>query len=139
MSENSGEVKAGLGTTLYRGKREARGGGPVVGPSARALGVRPQVDIPVDHAGMVYPGTGGMSVAPNTPSNLPRHRRPSAYGGTGKDPVWSIQEQDLGSNLRYVPDAVPAPRHGVIEPAITMSFTAYQRALETTAPYWIRQ
>jgi hypothetical protein len=79
-----------------------------------------------------------MSVAPDAPTNLPRHRRPPEYEGTGKDPVWAIQEGELGPHLRYAPDNVPAPIHGVVEPAIPMTFEAYQRALEETAPYWTR-
>jgi hypothetical protein len=103
------------------------------------LGVRPNVDIPVAPSGSVHPGTGGMSVAPDTPRNLPRHRRLPEYGGTGKDPVWGIQEKALGANLRYVPDDVLTPTHGVIEPATIMTLAAYQQALEKTAPYWTRQ
>ena len=37
-------------------------------------------------------------------------------------------ESDLGSQLRYVPDHVPMPIHGVIEPARTMALVDYQRA-----------
>jgi hypothetical protein len=113
-------------------------GRPACAPTGRTLGVRPHIDIPVDSSGFVHPGTGGLSVAPEAPTNLPRHRRPPEYDGTGKDPVWGIQEGALGPYLRYVPDAVPTPRHGVIEPAVSMTFEAYQRALEGTAPYWMR-
>jgi hypothetical protein len=127
------------GKTLYRGMQETPDGEPAIGPSARALGARPHVDSPVDLSDNVHPGTGGISVAPDTPSNLPRHRRPSEYGGTGKDPLWSIQESDLGAHLRYIADAVPAPIHGVIEPIMPMTFAAYQQALAETAPYWMRR
>jgi hypothetical protein len=128
-----------VGKTLYRNMQETSDGEPAIGPSARALGARPHVDIPVDPSGSVHPGTGGMSVAPDTPSNLPRHRRPPEHGGTGKDPLWSIQERALGVHLRYVADAVPVPTHGVIEPTILMPFAAYQHALAETAPYWARR
>jgi hypothetical protein len=64
------------GKTLYRGMQETPDGEPAIGPSARTLGARPHVDIPVDLSDNVYPGTGGISVAPDTPSNLLRHRRP---------------------------------------------------------------
>src|SRR5947208_14274699 len=113
--------------------QETLDGEPAIGPSARTLGARPHVDIPVDPSGSVHPGTGGISVAPDTPSNLPRHPRPPEYGGTGKDPLWSIQESALGAHLRYAV-AVPAPIHGVIEPTIPMTFAAYQQALAKTAP-----
>ena len=127
------------GKTLYRGMLETPDGEPAISPSARTLGARPHVDIPVDPSDSVHPGTGGMSVAPDTPSNLPRHRRPPEHGGTGKDPLWSIQERELGAHLRYVADAVPVPRHGVIEPSMPMTFTAYQQALAGTARYWVRR
>ena len=127
------------GETLYRGMQETPAGEPAIGPSARTLGARPHIDIRVDLSGSVHPGTGGMFAAPDTPSNLPRHCRPLEYGGTGKDPLWSIQERELGGYLRYVADAVPVPTHGVIEPSIPMTFAAYQQALAETAPYWARR
>ena len=129
-----GNWQGNPGKTLYRGMQETPGGEPAVGLSARTLGARPHVDIPVDPSGSVYPGTGGMSVAPDTPSNLPRHRRPLEHGGTGKDPLWSIQERNLGVHLRYVADTVLVPTHGVIEPTMPMTFAAYQQALTATAP-----
>ena len=69
------------GKTLYRSMQETPWGEPAVGLSARTLGARPHVDIPVDPSGSVSPGTGGLLVAPDTPSNLPRHRRPLEHGG----------------------------------------------------------
>lgn len=76
--------------SLYRSMRAADIGlMPAVGPTGRTLGARVPLDIPVDADGMVSPGTGGMSVAPFSPANLPSHRRPSSLpGGTSKDPVW---------------------------------------------------
>ena len=87
----------------------------------------------------MYLGTDGTSGAPDTPSNLPRHRRPPEHGGIGKDPLWSIQERNLGVHLRYVADTVLVPTHGVIEPTIPMPFAFYQQALAETAPSWVRQ
>ena len=134
-----GDWQGNVGKTLYRGMQETPDGKPVIGPSARTLGARPHVDIPVDPSGSVHPGTGGMSVAPDRLSNLPRHRRPPEHGGAGKDPLWSIQERNLGVRSRYVADVVPVPTHGIIEPTIPMPFTAYQQALAETAPYWARR
>ncbi len=128
----------GVGKTLYRAMREAPEGRPASGPTGRTLGVRPHIDIPVDSSDRVHPGTGGMSVAPDAPTNLPRHRRPPEHGGTGKDPVWGMQEGDLGPHLRYVSDDVLTPTHGVVEPVVPMAYEAYQRVLEGTAPYWTR-
>ncbi len=107
-------------------------GTPKVGESARTLGVRHNIDIPIGENGMVHPNTGGMSVSPS-PNDLPIHRKPTAYGGTGKDPVWSININDLGSDLKYVPDS---PGHGTIQPTRTMTFEDYQKALEETLLRW---
>jgi hypothetical protein len=134
--EKAGREK--LGTTLYRAMIPAANGEPACGSTARTLGVRLEVDIAVDACGQVYPGTGGMSVAPDSPTHLPRHRRTPEFGGTGKDPLWCIQEAYLGPMLRYLPDRVSRPQHGVIESAIPMTFDAYQQALEATSRYWTR-
>ena len=98
--------------TLYRAmKRDPLDGFPLLNPSARGLGIRPGIDIPVDDYGLVEPGAGGMSVAPGSPTNLPLHRRPAEYGGEGDDPVWSIEEDELGRLLSYVPDDRNPDRH----------------------------
>ncbi len=131
-------LQSGPGKNLYRGMREASDGRPVCGSSARMLGARRHIDIPVDRSGIVHPGTGGMSVVPDAPKHLPRHRRPPAYGGTGNDPVWRMQETTLGPQLRYIPDDAPMPIHGVIAPAVMMTFEAYEQAIEETAPHWTR-
>lgn len=73
---------------------------PMAGPTARTLGARPgsppDGDIPIV-GGMVRPGTGGMSVSPPPPENLPPHRRPPEYGGKGKDPIWEFETNDTKS------------------------------------------
>jgi len=91
-------------------------------------------DIPV-LGGNVRPGTGGMSVAPDSPYNLPRHRKPSQFGGIAKDPVWVIDESELGSDLKFVADT---PQHGTIQPAREMTIDEFQAALANTAPKWRR-
>lgn len=109
----------------------------MIGPQARMLGVRPGPppnDIPV-HNGLVQPNTGGMSVAPDRPENLPFFRRPPQYGGTGKDPVWFLPISLLGADLIYVQDRSD---HGLVEPARTMTLDEYQQALAQTAPSWGR-
>lgn len=86
--------------------QEAADGWPVVGASGRILGVRrgdaatPDVlaTLPGD---LVYPLQGGVSVAPDDPRHLPRHRRPASLGGTGLDPVWYIENGDLGADLQF--------------------------------------
>ena len=106
---------------------------PLAEPSARGLGVRPGIDIPVDEFGLVDAGSEGMSVSPHTPANLPRHRRPPEHGGDGDDPAWEIDEDALGEQLRYVPDD---DTHGFIEPAYQMPLEDYQLALAETRSLW---
>lgn len=111
-------------------------GRPRVVPTARGLGVRLETDIPVDETtGQVQPGTGGMSVAEESPRSLPVHRRPPSHGGTGLDPVWTITEEDLAEALIYRLDE-PPPRHGMVEPAWEMSFEDFEIALAETRDSW---
>jgi hypothetical protein len=53
----------------------------------------------------------------------------------GKDPVWSIASNLLGSALNCRQDS---PTHGLIEPAQPMSLDDLQQALETTKPFWTK-
>lgn len=119
------------GVSIYRGMVE-EAGKPKINASARALGARPKVDIPVGADDMIHPNTGGVSVSPS-PQDLPAHRRPPELGGTGKDPIWSINTDDLGPNLQYVPDK---PGHGTIQPTTSMSFEEYQKELAKTNSKW---
>ncbi|MGH3757396.1 DUF6531 domain-containing protein [Actinophytocola sp.] len=121
---------------LYRGMR-TEGDLPRTGPSARTLGARPGTDVTPDADGMVHPGGGGISIAPETANNLPSHRRPPEFGGTGRDPVWSIDPDDLPEGLAYRRDS-PTSGHGVIEPSRTMTYEEYQSLIESTAGSWNR-
>jgi hypothetical protein len=116
---------------------EERDGLPALGDSARTLGARPHTDIPVSPTGLVRPGQDGMSVSPDDPRNLPRHRLPAHLGGTGKDPLGSIREDRLGDGLAHRPDPRSAT-HGFIEPATAMLLEDYQRALHATQSFWRR-
>src|SRR5262249_39269482 len=108
-------------TRLFRAMRGAADGSPEIGANARALGIRPGVDVPATLTQeTVLPGQGGLSVSPDDPMNLPFFRRPPAFQGTGKDPVWVIDLIQLGSDLSYRPDPVH-PEHGFIEPIRAMS------------------
>jgi len=125
---------------IFRAMKVAADGMPEVGPSARTLGVRrgdqtPR-DVPVavpDEA--VPPQSGGMSVAPDNPANLPKNRRPPAYGGSGKDPVWVIDTDDLPAVLEFRQDA---PTHGLVEPATNrvLTLAEYEAALASTRDKW---
>jgi hypothetical protein len=109
---------------------------PELGSSARSLGVRPGIDVPATlPSDIVRPGQGGLSVSPDDPVNLPPYRRPPAFGGTGKDAVWVIQDMHLGGALVYRPDPMN-PRHGFIEPASPMLLKDYQLAIQQTQSMW---
>jgi hypothetical protein len=127
--------------TLYRAMRKDLDGRPVVASStsflspARGLGVRPIVDIPVDDDGYVEPGLDGMSVAQGSADYLPDHRRPTALGGESDDPLWRIEEEEIGEALNYRLDE-PPPGHGVIEPAWRMTLEEYELGLAETRDAW---
>lgn len=111
-------------------------GSPVIGESARTLGARQGIDIESREGMLVQPVSGGMSVSPGSAENLPRHRRPPEWGGTGLDPVWAISSSELDIQLVYRPDPDRPHVHGFIEPASPMTFAEYQAALAETRPRW---
>ena len=113
--------------------REAPDGLPEVGATARSLGIRPGADCPA--LGTTGPGDGGMSVAPNDPMHLARIRRPPEFGGTGKDPVWYIEADDLGPGLVVRPDSAA---HALIEPDRPVTDAEFQQLLADTRGRWKR-
>jgi hypothetical protein len=121
---------------LYRSMKAASDGRPEPGRTARTLGVRPDIDIPVGVDGVVLGGEGGMSVAPDSPGNLPAHRRPAEHGGTGKDPIWELDVADLGDELRYREDPLMPGVHGFVEPVLPTTFDAYESAVLATRRAW---
>jgi hypothetical protein len=124
---------------LFRGMKEDARSRPEIGAGARTLSVRPGIDVSAQNADeMVGPGEEeGLSVTQDDPMNLPVHRRPPAFQGQGRDPVWGIDEADLGPDLRYHPEAKPKrPGHGFVEPARPMTLEAYQQALARTQSRW---
>jgi len=124
------------GEDVYRAMKTGVDGLPIVEPTARGLGARPGVDIPVDSNGMVHPGTGGISVAPGSAANLPPHRRPESLGGTGKDCACVLKTANLPKTLKYVQDGAT---HGTIQPSISMTLPDYQAALGSTRDKWVKQ
>jgi hypothetical protein len=124
---------------LYRAMKVAADGLPEVGRTKRTLGVRPGDQAPNNdvHAVLpddpVIPGTGGMLVAPNDPLNLPRYLRPREFGGTGKDPVWEIDDADLPPALVFRQDKAT---HGMIEPKDETTLAGYESALASTRDRW---
>jgi len=119
--------------------REWVNGYPEIGSGARLLGVRPGIDVPaLLPADVVFPGQGGVSVGPSDPMNLPYFRRPPELGGTGRDPVWSIDESVLGSEITYRTDPSNA-QHGFLEPARPMTLLEFQSALARTQLRWYKE
>lgn len=133
-------------------------GKPKVGRSARLLGVRPGVDIDVeqmprdwlDEHGYLRPkadrnssaepvavairNTKGMSTSLSIES-LPGFRRPETFGGTGKDPLWQIEDSKITGDLEAVQDS---PSHVSILPRTTMLLEKYEAALASTQDDWER-
>jgi hypothetical protein len=114
---------------------------PRLGSSATTLGVRKGKDIEVDGNGLVHRpafqpgGKNGVSCAP-TIRRLPRFALPVEWGGAHQATVvWQITEADLGPDLVALQDG---PSHISIGPARTMSFDEYVRAIQATAPKWVK-
>ena len=120
---------------LFRAMIREPDGLPRSGQSARELGIRLGVDIPVI-GDTVVPGTGGQSVTPGNPVNLPYFRRPKSLCGTGKDPVSVIDTGVLPALLRYRADPAQPAMHGFLEPAAPMSVSEFQKAIEDTRSNW---
>jgi len=141
----------------YRGMAE-QNGKPKIGRSARLLGVRLGIDIDTEEMptgylnqqGYLLPesqrefqgelitvavrNTKGMSVSLSI-EGLPPFRRPATFGGTGKDPLWQIDAQNIIGDLQAVQDS---PTHVSLLPRVTMSFEQYETALANTQNYWER-
>jgi hypothetical protein len=67
--------------------------------------------------------------------NLPDHRRPPKFSGTGKDPVWGITIDSLGVELMFRQDKL---NHGLFKPAREMSIDQLQQALADLARKWFQ-
>jgi hypothetical protein len=121
---------------------------PVIGRGPISLGVRvdgknPDVS-PED--GFVFPGGGGMSVAP-TLRELPEHRIPKRLRhlvpeARGKDVpfVWRMGDgpfdlAPVAPRLQLRPDRGNI-HHGVIEPDERMRLEEYEQALAATQNEW---
>jgi len=122
----------------------ADGDYPLVENSADGLGVRVPTDIRPDEQDRVRPAIpkkrkgDGMSITPSDPKRMPNARRPKTLeNGQSDRPLWRIDSAVLGLELRFRPDRVPAPTHGVIEPAHEMQLTEYRAALAATRTQWV--
>jgi hypothetical protein len=131
-------------------------GKPRVGRSARLLGVRIGLDIDVvempgvylDAQGYLQPETEGQAIGEmvtvvlrNTKGmstslsieSLPAFRRPTAFGDTGKDPLWQIEDSQIHGDLEAVQDSAT---HVSIMPKVTMLLEKYEIALASTQGDW---
>lgn len=141
----------------YRGMAEHHGK-PRIGRSARLLGVRPNVDIDIEQfpAGYVdeqgylrteaerrctgepvtvaIKNAKGMSVSLSI-EGLPAFRKPAKFGGTGRDPLWQIDDSKITGDLEAVQDS---PTHVSILPSATMLLETYEAALANTQNHWER-
>ena len=142
----------------YRGMVDENGK-PKIGRSARLLRVRlGDIDINIkrmsvdslDEQGYLLPeserkfqgelvdivieNTGGMSVSLSIEA-LPAPRKPTKFGGYGKDPLWQIDDSNITGDLQAVQDS---PTHVSISPRVTMSLERYELALANTQDYWER-
>jgi hypothetical protein len=71
--------------------------------------------------------------APTDPRHLIKHRRPTSLGGTGQDPVWYIEEENLPAGLMVRMDRSD---HALIEPLHPMPLQEYEGFLTATRPLW---
>jgi hypothetical protein len=141
----------------YRGMA-VQNGKPKIGRSARLLGVRPGIDINVEQMPVCYLNeqgyllaeserefrgelitvairdTKGMSVSLSI-EGLPAFRQPAKFGGTGKDPLWQIDDSMITGDLQAIQDS---PTHVSILPKVTMSLERYELALANTQNHWER-
>jgi hypothetical protein len=139
----------------YRGMAE-KSGQPKIGRSARLLGVRPGVDIDVvnmpqgwlDDQGYLRPdldredagelrevvlrNSKGMSTSLSIAA-LPPFRKPEAFGGVGKDPLWKIDDRYISGDLEAVQDSAT---HNSILPSATMRLERYEAAIANTQDDW---
>lgn len=139
----------------YRGMAD-QNGKPKIGRSARLLGIRPGIDIDIEQIptgylneqGYLLPeserdfrgelltiairNTKGMSVSLSIES-LPAFRKPAKFSGTGKDPLWQIDDKNIMGDLEAVQDS---PSHVSILPRSSMSLERYETALANTQNDW---
>jgi hypothetical protein len=114
---------------------------PRAGKSARMLGIRVPEDIGLDENGFVRPGTGGMSVAPDSSLNVPTHRRPRGMrmGSTRKsnDRMYALADTAIPADkLDVRPDPLQPCMHAFVEPAITVELARYETDLANTRNDW---
>jgi hypothetical protein len=143
-------------TKLYYRGMMADNGKPKIGRYTRCLGVRQNIDIDVnrvpkdwiDEYGYLQTSsnhdanreivevavrnTKGMSVSLSIDA-LPDFRKPPAFGGIGRDPLWQIDSDKITGDLEAVRDS---DTHVSIMPKVTMLLAQYEAALASTSDAW---
>jgi hypothetical protein len=76
----------------------------------------------------------GMSVSLSI-EGLPAFRKPSEFGGNGKDPLWQIDDAKIIGDLQAVQDS---STHVSILPKATMTLERYEAALANIRQDWER-
>ena len=125
----------------FRSMTPAPDGLPILGRSARSLGVRVPDDVHPDTAGFVSTGTGGMSVSPASMWNLPHHRRPRGAGrgstGPASDFIFSTETSVLAvQSLTVRLDPERPGKHAYVEPSERVLLAAYEQSLAATRSGW---
>src|SRR5688500_8759537 len=124
---------------VLRAMKADEDGKPTIDNTARTLGVRiggRRPDVVVAASGFVLPETGGLSVSPPPPANLPEHRRPEEYCGVERDPVWEMNIDCLPPMPTYRQDPNTPDRHGFVEPDRPMHMYEYEAFLRPTQTRW---
>src|SRR5579862_4796300 len=123
------------GRPYFRTMKVAADGRPRCGSTGQCLGARPR-DIRVDEHGRVAPNSGGMSMTPDTPEQMPVEYRPTWLRGLSRFPLFVIRAGQVGAKLQITPHS---RTDHFLEPAHAIQLDDYQAALCTTGPAWKKE
>jgi hypothetical protein len=123
---------------LFRVMRPAEDGKPLVGDEPSLLGVRcdhpsGRNDVKRGKNGLIFPGTGGLSVNPDDYTRIYPTILDMALDEEEEEQVWCLQLEDLSHELAY---REPRAGKGLIEPSRPMTLERFQRALADTRDAW---
>jgi hypothetical protein len=104
---------------------------PRLKPSCGFLLYNESLFLSGDENGFVKPGTGGMSVAPNSVWNIPNHRRPRGMrmGSAGKiaDRIYALTDAAVRvDKLTVRRDPKRPEMHAFVEPAVMIALAGYE-------------
>lgn len=124
-----------LSREYFRAMIPTGDGLPLVGSGKRMLGVLPSETTAAD--GAFGPGTGGMSVSPDSLWHVPHHRRPRRMGrgstGAAQDWIFAVDQDSLNAaSLATRFDPNNPTMHAFIEPVRVLALAAYTAALTAT-------